>query len=44
MLIPFFWQTGSRLLKTGLKLVFGVSNLHKNLLLYKANNFMYYAL
>jgi len=47
MLIPLFWQTGFRLLKTGLerfKPVFGFSNLHKNiLLLYKANNFMYYA-
>src|SRR6218665_349132 len=45
MLKPVFvWQTGFRLLKTSFKPVFGFTNLHKNILLYKANNFMYNAL
>src|SRR6218665_1455261 len=44
MLIPFFRQIGFRLLKTGFKPVFGFTDLHKNILLYEANNFMYYVL
>ena len=36
MLKPVFLQTGFRLLKTGFKPVFGFTNLHKNIKLYKA--------
>jgi len=43
MLIRLFGKTGFRLFETGLKPVFGFTDLHKNILLYKANNFMYYA-
>jgi len=34
-----FWENRFSVLKTGLKPVFGLTNLHKNVLLYKANNF-----
>jgi len=41
MLIPIFLAFGFRLLKTGFKPDFGFTDLHKNILFYKENNFMY---
>jgi len=40
----FFGKPDFQLLKTGFKPVFGFTNLHKNILLHKANNIMYNAL
>ena len=38
--IVFFWQTGYRFWRNDFKLVSGFTDLHENILLYKANNFM----
>ena len=44
LVVEHQFKAGFRLLKTCFKPVFGFSNLHKNMLLYKANNFIYYML
>jgi len=44
MLISLFGKPVFWLLKTILKPVFGFTDLHKSMLLCKANNFMYYIL
>jgi len=44
MLIVFLGQTGYQSGKTGFKSIISFTDLHKNIIPCKANNFMYYAL
>ena len=44
MLISVFWANQLSVSKTGFKSIIGFSDLHKNIVLCKAYNFMYYEL